>query len=300
MDSVEDVTLPEDTADSKMDTDDENIQSNKDAKTENTHTESPKVNEEPVMYRNTGMTREQWREVVNSWMNVLPKSLAQPAQKEKYVNNERCVGRIISWFYDSDTKLFTIKRSDGVQYLKPRIKYFNTLPRCEINGLASKPLINRSKNGLADVIANLIKREGSSGKYERLKPQRGKRVKNTDQKTGKVTWKYKYKPVRAVHKIPLKKIPQDFLGNMKWWCVDVNTGEARIEDKDNKVIVCFYDAMNLINFSKKDQRTLQKNEIMFTDEWKEQGLQYKRVLEICRKCGVHAGSRLQDNWKSSS
>ncbi|KAI3774003.1 hypothetical protein L1987_48545 [Smallanthus sonchifolius] len=179
-------------------------------------------------------------------MKVLPKSPIQPAQKERYVNKERCIGRIISWFYDDDMKLFALKRSDGVQYLKPRIKYFNTLPRCEMNGLATKPLTNRSKCGLADVIANLIKRE-----------------------------------VRAVQSIPLKKTQQDFLGNMKWWYVDVNTGEDRIEDKDNKVIVSFYDAMNLINFSKKDQRTLRKNEIMFTDEWREHGLQYKRVLEIC-------------------
>ncbi|KAI3762664.1 hypothetical protein L1987_53104 [Smallanthus sonchifolius] len=175
-------------------------------------------------------------------MKVLPKSPVQPAQKEKYVNKEQCTGRIISWFYDGESKLFVIKRSDGVQYLKPRIKYFNTLP--------------------------------SSGKYERLKPQKGKRVKITDPKTGKVTWRYKYRPM-------------------------FNTGETRVEDKDNKVIVCFYDAMNLINFSKKDQRTLRKNKIMFTDEWREQGLQYKRVLEICRRYGVHAGSRLPDNWKSS-
>ncbi|KAI3725226.1 hypothetical protein L1987_65006 [Smallanthus sonchifolius] len=207
MDSVEDITLPEDTADSKIDTDDETTQSNKEAETETSHTEYPKVNEEPVIYRDTWMTREQWREVVNSWMKVLPKSPAQPAQKEKYVNKEQCVGRIISWFYDDESKLFAIKRSDGVQYLKPRIKYFNTLPRCEINVLASKPLINRSKNGLADVIANFIKKEGSSGKYDRLKPQKGKSVKNTDPKTGKVTWRYKYKPVRAIHNIPLKKIP---------------------------------------------------------------------------------------------
>ncbi|KAI3786594.1 hypothetical protein L1987_40389 [Smallanthus sonchifolius] len=174
MDSFEDITLPKDTADSKIDTDDENIQSNKDAETDTTHIESPKVNEEPVMYRNIGMTREQWREVVNSWMKVLPKSQAQPAQKEKYVNKERCVGRIISCFYDNDTKLFAIKRSDGVKYLKSRIKYFNTLPRCEMNGLASKPLINRSKIGLANVIANLIKKEGGSGKYEKLKASKRK------------------------------------------------------------------------------------------------------------------------------
>ncbi|KAI3795188.1 hypothetical protein L1987_37837 [Smallanthus sonchifolius] len=184
MNSVEDVTLPDDTADSKMDTDDEISQSNKGVETETTHTESPKINEEPVMYRDT-------------------------------------VERSCTQLDEGATQ--------------PRIKYFNTLPRCEINGLASKPLINRSKNGLADVIANLIKKEGSSGKYERLKPQKGKRVKNTDPKTGKVTWRYKYKPVRAIHKIPLKNIPKDFLGNMKWWYVDVNTSEARIEDRDNKV-----------------------------------------------------------------
>ncbi|KAI3815773.1 hypothetical protein L1987_15454 [Smallanthus sonchifolius] len=241
MDYVEDITTPDETAQSKIDSD-----------VDTTHTVSPKLNEEPVMYRNTGMTREQWSKVVNMWMKVLLKSPIQPAQKERYVNKERCIGRITSWFYDDDTKLFALKRSDGVQYLKLRIKYFNTLPRCEMNGLATKPLINRSKCGLADMIANLIKREGGSGKYESLKLQKGKRVKIVDQKTEIVTWKYMFKPVRAVQKIPLKKIPQDFLGNMKWWYVDVNTGEARIDDKDNKVIVSFYDAMNLINFSKKD------------------------------------------------
>ncbi|KAI3762663.1 hypothetical protein L1987_53103 [Smallanthus sonchifolius] len=50
MDSIEDVTLPDDTAESKMDTDDENLQFNKGAETETTHTESPKINEEPVMF----------------------------------------------------------------------------------------------------------------------------------------------------------------------------------------------------------------------------------------------------------
>ncbi|KAI3815603.1 hypothetical protein L1987_15277 [Smallanthus sonchifolius] len=58
MDSFEDITLPEDTADSKIDTDEENIQSNTDAEANTTHTDSPKKNEEPVMYRNTGMNRE--------------------------------------------------------------------------------------------------------------------------------------------------------------------------------------------------------------------------------------------------
>ncbi|KAI3762892.1 hypothetical protein L1987_53334 [Smallanthus sonchifolius] len=154
--------------------------------------------EKPVMYRNTCMTREQRREVVNSWKKVLPKSPIQSAQKERYVNKERCIERIISWFYDDESKLCALKRSDGVQYLKPRIKYFNTLPRCEMSGLATKPLIKRSKFGLADVIDKLICKEGGSGKYEKLKPQKGKRVKIVDPSTSIVTWKYKFKPLRAV------------------------------------------------------------------------------------------------------
>ncbi|KAI3682972.1 hypothetical protein L1987_83391 [Smallanthus sonchifolius] len=228
MDSVEDVTKPDDTAQSKMDNE-----------ADTTRSVSPKTIEEHVMYRNIGMTREQWKEVVNCWKKELPKSPIQPAQKERYVNKERCVGRIISWFYDEEIKLFALKRFDGVQYLKPRIKYFNTLPRCEMNGLATKPLIKRSKFGLANVIAKLISKEGGSGKYEKLKPQKGKIVKLVDHNTGIVTWKYKFNLVRAVKKIPLKKIPQDFIGNMKWWYVDVNTSEARVEDKDNKIIVRF-------------------------------------------------------------
>ncbi|KAI3774004.1 hypothetical protein L1987_48546 [Smallanthus sonchifolius] len=47
MDSVEDITTPDDTAQSKIDSD-----------VDTTHTVSPKLNEEPVMYRNTRMTRE--------------------------------------------------------------------------------------------------------------------------------------------------------------------------------------------------------------------------------------------------
>ncbi|KAI3802025.1 hypothetical protein L1987_30147 [Smallanthus sonchifolius] len=47
MDFVEDITTPDDTAQSKIDSD-----------VDTTHDVSPKLNEEPVMYRNTGMTRE--------------------------------------------------------------------------------------------------------------------------------------------------------------------------------------------------------------------------------------------------
>ncbi|KAI3808090.1 hypothetical protein L1987_24032 [Smallanthus sonchifolius] len=83
---------------------------------------------------------------------------------------------------------------------------------------------------------------------------------------------------------------------MKRWYVHMNTREAKIEDQDNEIIACLYDAMNLINFSKKDYHMLKKKEIMFTSEWREQGLQYKRVLEICIRHGVCVGSKLPENY----
>ena len=49
---------------------------------------------------------------------------------------------IISWFFDTDLKLFVIKRYDGIQYLKNSLKTFNSIPKCEIKDLAKKPLIN--------------------------------------------------------------------------------------------------------------------------------------------------------------
>ncbi|KAI3686942.1 hypothetical protein L1987_80632 [Smallanthus sonchifolius] len=109
-----------------------------------------------------------------------------------------CIPISLSWFYEAEFKLFALKRTYGLQYLKPRLKYFNSLPRCEVNGLSTKPLINRSNNGIADLIANLIRMEGGSGK--------------------------------SVPNIPLKLIPYDCLHDLKWWYVDGCTGEAVVED----------------------------------------------------------------------
>ncbi|KAI3676151.1 hypothetical protein L1987_85751 [Smallanthus sonchifolius] len=230
--------------------------------------------------------------MVKSWRTKLPVSPTALVQKQRYVNKEKCSGRIISWFYEAEFKLFPLKRSDGVQYLKPRLKYFNSLPICEVNELPTKPLINRSDNGIADSIAKIIRIEVRPGKHEKLKPQQGKIIKDVDLVTQKVIWRYNFKPVRSVPKIPLKLIPYNCLNDLKWCYVDVYTGEAVIEDKSGKVIMKFFDAVNLVNFSKSDQKMLKCREIMYTDECREQALQYKRVLYVCLKNGICVGSSL--------
>ncbi|KAI3754531.1 hypothetical protein L1987_54316 [Smallanthus sonchifolius] len=185
------------------------------------------------------MTKAQWVEMVKRWGDKLPVSPVAPVQKQRYVNKEKCSGRIISWFYEAEFKLFALKISDGVQYLKPRLKYFNSLPRCEVNGI-----------------------EGGSGKYERLKPQQGKILKYVDRVTQKVTWRYKFKPMRSVSKISLKTIAYACLRDLKWW-------------SDQKILKC--------------------REIMYTDEGREQALQYKKVLYVCLKHRICEGSSLPKN-----
>ena len=81
---------------------------------------------------------------------------------------------IISWFFDSELKVFVIKRFDGTQYLAKTLKTFNSLLKCELKELAWKELINLGDDPYAVVIARIIRREGRSNKFELLKPRIGK------------------------------------------------------------------------------------------------------------------------------
>ncbi|KAI3825410.1 hypothetical protein L1987_06893 [Smallanthus sonchifolius] len=95
-------------------------------------------------------TTNSWSERRKTWFMIIPKSLPQPVLKSKYAYNSEATGRILRWFFDTQTRFFAIKRDDGVQYLKPSLKYFNTLPDCEIRFLAQRTLINTSNEGIAN------------------------------------------------------------------------------------------------------------------------------------------------------
>ena len=101
-----------------------------------------------------------------------------------------------------------------------------------------------------------------------------------------------YKPVKCLKKVPLKRMPQDVLGNMKWWFVDSETSEAVIEDEQDKVILRIYDPLHLVNLSRNDLLKLHENHILFHDSWRHEGRKYQKVVKVCMTHGLHAGSEL--------
>ena len=53
--------------------------------------------------------------------------------------------------------------------MKKKLKVFNSLPKCELKELAWRELINLGNDPYAEVIAQIIRREGRSRKFEQLK-----------------------------------------------------------------------------------------------------------------------------------
>ena len=83
-----------------------------------------------------------------------------------------------------------------------------------------------------------------------------------------------YKPVKCLKKVPLKKMPQNVLSELKWWYVDNDTREAVMEDHSEQVLLKVYDYLHLANLSKDDLLKLHTNKILFTDFWRHEGRMY--------------------------
>ncbi|KAI3819595.1 hypothetical protein L1987_13436 [Smallanthus sonchifolius] len=108
--------------------------------------------------------------------------------------------------------------------------WFKTTPQSPTMPIfKSKPLINISDDGIANVIMRKIIKERLAKRFEELKPQEGRRVtfKNKiDPNTRRPLKKLIYKPVKFVKNIPLQLVLIDCLSNLKWWYVGGVTGES--------------------------------------------------------------------------
>ncbi|KAI3825137.1 hypothetical protein L1987_06613 [Smallanthus sonchifolius] len=162
------------------------------------------------------------------------KGPAPVLQKTSIKDKYGATGMILAVRFEEDKQLFAIKRSGGVQYLKPTSEAFNSFPRYDLVNLANRDLLNHSNHAVAMGLWSILQREARSGKYEYLKPQVPRRVKDkhaVHPVTKKPLKRLVYKPVRCETKIPLSKLPQDILGDMWYWYVDPKTGEAVIMGK---------------------------------------------------------------------
>ena len=72
-------------------------------------------------------------ELKNSWFIKVEKAKEISFKSSIDVSGTKELKRgIISWFFDSELKLFVIKRFDGLQSLKNNLKTFSSLPKYEI------------------------------------------------------------------------------------------------------------------------------------------------------------------------
>ena len=101
-----------------------------------------------------------------------------------------------------------------------------------------------------------------------------------------------YKPVKCLKMVPLKKMPQNVLNDLKWWYIDSTTREAVMEEKNEQVILKVYDYLHLANLSKDDLLILNENQMFSTDFWRHERRRYQRVVRVCIEKGLHAKSDL--------
>jgi hypothetical protein len=221
--------------------------------------------------------------------------------KAKYEAKGEAVKRLDSRFYDEELKMFVVKRIDGCQYFDRGFGIFRTLPKTEVKALAKmklnhRPLeLNANSTNLTEgkdfnvpFYIKDTRKEVTEGKYKYWKPQKGKVVKVKKLGSKEKCFKVKYKPVKCVTKIPLKKFHLNFLDDLKEWFVDAETSEAVMMDNKDYEMMRNYDPMSLIYLSEDDLQMLTKVMIMYHKTWEPEGRQYQRVVRFCVKKGIFA------------
>ncbi|KAI3773966.1 hypothetical protein L1987_48506 [Smallanthus sonchifolius] len=198
-------------------------------------------------------------------------------QKTSIIDKHGATGMILAVRFEEDKQLFAIKRSGGVQYLKPTSEAFSSLPKYYLVNLANRELLGHSNHAVAMGLWVVLQREARLGKFKIFKPQVPKRVKDkhaVHPVTKKHLKKLVYKPVRCETKIPMSKLSQDILGDMWYWYVDPKTGEAVIMGKGRsesgnlvpKELIRIFDEVCFINFSVEDLEVLAEHYRVYTDE----------------------------------
>ncbi|KAM0030901.1 hypothetical protein Hdeb2414_s0017g00502451 [Helianthus debilis subsp. tardiflorus] len=185
-----------------------------------------------------------------------------------------------------------IKREFGIQYFRSLLSILS-LPFYDVAALTKLELINRSNFEGASLFARLMKMNKKSGwKDKSYKPQfpRHQQIKFTlDPETNTGRYKLVYEPAKVVEKIPLMPMQQDFLGDMRLWCYDLDTHEAVIvfnDDKNFRIL----DPMWLVNMSASDIAKLYRHDIFYEDKDAHQALKFQRVACYCYYRGIHSGS----------
>lgn len=161
-------------------------------------------------------------------------------------------------------------------------------------------LLYRETDSWAAYIEGLIEREFRSS-WELMKPQFPKRQKSNtevDPVTGEGKITIKYKPIKVMKKIPLRKMPSGLSRTFHCWYYDGLTGEAVIVLNDNGKLdsIRVFDPMWITNLDKEDIQTLHLNRMIFNIEHTTQAMQFVKVVRICFGWDIYRGV----DWKKKS
>ncbi|KAM0028940.1 hypothetical protein Hdeb2414_s0018g00520041 [Helianthus debilis subsp. tardiflorus] len=225
---------------------------------------------------------------VRRWFRVLP----DDTQRKRYLSTKgEYSGQIRSWDFDEQHGLVMIKRTDGVQYFRPRAKDLQTLPARDLHHIAQLDLNNHtSVASIRGLIPHLVT-ESRESKWKLFKPAVGQGVKYLNKFTGKEEWKVVYPPSSCLREIPMRKFDLNKFDKIGYWYLNGKTGEAVITEKNvSEEIAKILDPIWLANLREAHLKKLRRLPLKYNAEDRVLEDQFIKVVQFCVKNKVWARS----------
>ncbi|KAM0066376.1 hypothetical protein Hdeb2414_s0002g00048301 [Helianthus debilis subsp. tardiflorus] len=222
------------------------------------------------------------------WFRVLP----DDTQRKRYLSTKgEYSGQIRSWDFDEQHGLVMIKRTDGVQYFRPRAKDLQTLPARDLHHIAQLDLNNHTNVAIIRGLIPHLVAESRESKWKLFKPAVGKGVKYLNKFTGKEEWKVVYPPSSCLREIPMRKFDLNKFDKIGYWYLNGKTGEAVITEKNVAVdIAKILDPIWLANLREGHLKKLHRLPLKYNAEDRVLADQFIKVVQFCVKNKVWAGS----------
>ncbi|KAJ0616767.1 hypothetical protein HanIR_Chr02g0094151 [Helianthus annuus] len=222
------------------------------------------------------------------WFRVLP----DDTQRKRYLSTKgEYSGQIRSWDFDEQHGLVMIKRTDGVQYFRPRAKDLQTLPARDLHHIAQLDLNNHTNVAIIRGLIPHLVAESCESKWKLFKPAVGQGVKYLNKFTGKEEWKVVYPPSSCLREIPMRKFDLNKFDKIGYWYLNGKTGEAMITETNVAVeIAKILDPIWLANLREGHLKKLRRLPLKYNAEDRVLADQFIKVVQFCVKNKVWAGS----------
>lgn len=193
-------------------------------------------------------------------------------------------GRILSWAYFSDLKVFAVKKETGIDYFE-KVTDLKTLPYPDMFELTRHDMLYCEGTGLPEYVQNRLRREFFKKQWIFMKPQWPKKKLSTTKfrASGEPAVIWIYKPARVMKRIPLRRMPQNFSDRFIRWFYDCKRTEATIVlglPNGDWEAVRVFDPMWLRNLSHKDIETLYNSRMGFAEAGKDQAMRFVNVIKV--------------------